>query len=108
MRQEIAKQMKMREIIQKKFNQMEDQKSEVDVQRETLKAQIVGLEKGQGAQSQIYSIMTELNTTMSSTVIHRAVRTITVFNLFNYVVANHGSAYALKLIEILMRLILTN
>ncbi|XP_008330704.1 cilia- and flagella-associated protein 58 [Cynoglossus semilaevis] len=45
MRQEIAKQMKMREIIQKKFNQMEDQKSEVDVQRETLKAQIVGLEK---------------------------------------------------------------
>uniref|UniRef100_A0A3B4WB06 Cilia and flagella associated protein 58 n=1 Tax=Seriola lalandi dorsalis TaxID=1841481 RepID=A0A3B4WB06_SERLL len=45
MRQEVAKQTKMREAIQKKFHQMEDQKADVDVQRETLKAQIAGLEK---------------------------------------------------------------
>ncbi|XP_069021148.1 cilia- and flagella-associated protein 58 [Embiotoca jacksoni] len=45
MRQEVAKQTKMREAIQKKFHQMEDQKADVDVQRETLRAQIVGLEK---------------------------------------------------------------
>ncbi|XP_076607181.1 cilia- and flagella-associated protein 58 [Chaetodon auriga] len=45
MRQEIAKQTKMREAIQKKFHQIEDQKADVDVQRETLKAQIAGLEK---------------------------------------------------------------
>ncbi|KAG7516460.1 hypothetical protein JOB18_031669 [Solea senegalensis] len=45
MRQEIAKQTKMREAIQKKLHHMEDQKADVDVQRETLKAQIVGLEK---------------------------------------------------------------
>lgn len=49
MRQEIAKQTKMREAIQKKFHQIEDQKADVDVQRETLKAQIAGLEKGTGA-----------------------------------------------------------
>lgn len=46
MRQEIAKQTKMREVMQKKFHQMEEQKADVDVQRETLKAQIAGLEKG--------------------------------------------------------------
>ncbi|MEQ2253980.1 hypothetical protein ILYODFUR_038189, partial [Ilyodon furcidens] len=46
MRQEVAKQTKMREGIQKKLHQMEDQKAELDVQRETLKAQIAGLEKG--------------------------------------------------------------
>ncbi|KAM6983740.1 cilia- and flagella-associated protein 58 [Tautogolabrus adspersus] len=45
MRQEVAKQTKMREIIQKKFHQMEEQKADVDVQRETLKAQVAGLEK---------------------------------------------------------------
>uniref|UniRef100_A0A7N8XSI7 Cilia and flagella associated protein 58 n=1 Tax=Mastacembelus armatus TaxID=205130 RepID=A0A7N8XSI7_9TELE len=45
MRREIAKQTNMREAIQKKFHQMEDQKADVDVQRETLKAQIAGLEK---------------------------------------------------------------
>uniref|UniRef100_A0A3Q3NR69 Cilia and flagella associated protein 58 n=1 Tax=Labrus bergylta TaxID=56723 RepID=A0A3Q3NR69_9LABR len=45
MRQEVAKQTKMREIIQKKFHQMEEQKADVDVQRETLKAQVTGLEK---------------------------------------------------------------
>ena len=46
MRQEMAKQTKMRETIQKKFHQMEDQKSDVEVQRETLRAQIAALEKG--------------------------------------------------------------
>ncbi|XP_041657963.1 cilia- and flagella-associated protein 58 [Cheilinus undulatus] len=45
LRQDVAKQTKMREAIQKKFHQMEDQKADVDVQRETLKAQIAGLEK---------------------------------------------------------------
>uniref|UniRef100_A0A8C4DXP3 Cilia- and flagella-associated protein 58 central coiled coil domain-containing protein n=1 Tax=Dicentrarchus labrax TaxID=13489 RepID=A0A8C4DXP3_DICLA len=45
MRQEIAKQTKMRETIQKRFHQMEEQKADVDVQKETLKAQIAGLEK---------------------------------------------------------------
>lgn len=46
MRQEIAKQTKAREAVQKKLHQMEDQKADMDVQRETLKAQITGLEKG--------------------------------------------------------------
>ncbi|XP_047199497.1 cilia- and flagella-associated protein 58 isoform X1 [Hippoglossus stenolepis] len=45
MRQAIAKQTKMREAIQKNLNQMEDQKADVEVQRETLRAQIAGLEK---------------------------------------------------------------
>ncbi|KAM9847002.1 cilia- and flagella-associated protein 58 [Aulostomus maculatus] len=45
MRQEITKQTKMREAIQKKFNQVEDQKADADIQKETLKAQIAGLEK---------------------------------------------------------------
>lgn len=48
MRQDIAKQTKMREVIQKKLHQMEDQKADVDVQREILKAQIAGVEKGTG------------------------------------------------------------
>ncbi len=48
MHQEISKQTKMREVIQKKYHHMEDQKADVDVQRETLKAQIAGLEKGTG------------------------------------------------------------
>lgn len=51
MRQEIAKQTKMREAIQKKFHLMEEQKADVDVQRETLKAQIAGLEKGEESHS---------------------------------------------------------
>lgn len=48
MRQDITKQTKMREVIQKKLHQMEDQKADVDVQREILKAQIAGVEKGTG------------------------------------------------------------
>lgn len=46
MRQEISKQIKMREAIQKKYHQIEDQKADVDVQKDTLKAQTAGLEKG--------------------------------------------------------------
>ena len=46
MKQEISKQVKMREAAQKRIHLMEDQKADVDVQKETLKAQITGLEKG--------------------------------------------------------------
>ncbi|XP_068600277.1 cilia- and flagella-associated protein 58 [Brachionichthys hirsutus] len=45
MRQEIGKQTKLREAIQRRFHQMEDQKADVDVQKETLKAQTAALEK---------------------------------------------------------------
>ncbi|KAK1882426.1 Cilia- and flagella-associated protein 58 [Dissostichus eleginoides] len=56
MRQEMAKQTKMRETIQKKFHQMEDQKSDVEVQRETLRAQIAALEKDlESSQKQVES-----------------------------------------------------
>uniref|UniRef100_A0A3P8T3Q4 Cilia and flagella associated protein 58 n=1 Tax=Amphiprion percula TaxID=161767 RepID=A0A3P8T3Q4_AMPPE len=53
MRQEVAKQIKMREVIQKKFHQMEDQKADVDVHRETLKAQITAVEKLESSQKQV-------------------------------------------------------
>uniref|UniRef100_A0A672JJS4 Cilia and flagella associated protein 58 n=1 Tax=Salarias fasciatus TaxID=181472 RepID=A0A672JJS4_SALFA len=49
MRQEAAKQSRAREALQKKLHQVEDQKAEVDVQRETLKSQIAGLERGEGS-----------------------------------------------------------
>ncbi|CAB1442027.1 unnamed protein product [Pleuronectes platessa] len=49
LRQAIAKQTKMRETIQKNLNQMEEQKADVEVQRETLTAQIAGLEKEHNA-----------------------------------------------------------
>ncbi|XP_058235991.1 cilia- and flagella-associated protein 58-like [Hemibagrus wyckioides] len=45
MKQEIAKLIKIREATQKKLRLMEDQKLEVEQQRETLKNQITGLEK---------------------------------------------------------------
>nr|XP_057942527.1 cilia- and flagella-associated protein 58 isoform X2 [Doryrhamphus excisus] len=45
MRQEITKERKMKEAIQKKFRVMEDQKADVEVQREILKTRITGLEK---------------------------------------------------------------
>ncbi|XP_019900018.1 cilia- and flagella-associated protein 58 [Esox lucius] len=45
MRLEIAKVTKMREAIQRKFRQTEDQKLEVEQQRDMLKNQIAGLEK---------------------------------------------------------------
>ncbi|CAL8333656.1 unnamed protein product [Lota lota] len=44
-RQEIAKLTKAREAIQKKFHQMEDQKGEAEVQRETLKTQLSVMER---------------------------------------------------------------
>jgi len=37
---------KMREAIQRKLRTIEDQKIEVEQQKETLKGQIAGLEKG--------------------------------------------------------------
>ncbi|KAI4891372.1 hypothetical protein NFI96_012548 [Prochilodus magdalenae] len=46
MKQEIAKLSKMREATQRKLRLLEDQKLEVEQQRETLKNQITGLEKG--------------------------------------------------------------
>ncbi|XP_071376274.1 cilia- and flagella-associated protein 58-like [Centroberyx affinis] len=45
MRQDIAKLTKTREATQKRFHQMEDQKADGEVQRETLKNKITGLEK---------------------------------------------------------------
>ncbi|XP_034034786.1 cilia- and flagella-associated protein 58 [Thalassophryne amazonica] len=45
MRQEITKQTKAREAIQKKLHHIEEQKADTDVQKETMKAQIAGLEK---------------------------------------------------------------
>uniref|UniRef100_H3A1A5 Cilia and flagella associated protein 58 n=1 Tax=Latimeria chalumnae TaxID=7897 RepID=H3A1A5_LATCH len=45
MRLEISKLQKLREVIQKKLRQSEEQKIEVEQQRETLKNQVVGLER---------------------------------------------------------------
>ena len=39
---------KMRETIQRKLRQVEDQKSDTEGQRDTLRGQITGLEKGNG------------------------------------------------------------
>ena len=39
---------KMRETIQRKLRQVEDQKSDTEGQRDTLRGQITGLEKGGG------------------------------------------------------------
>lgn len=46
MRQKISKQTKMREVLQKKLHQLEEQKGEVEVERDMLKVQIPALEKG--------------------------------------------------------------
>ncbi|KAL4639990.1 cilia- and flagella-associated protein 58 [Arapaima gigas] len=48
MRQEISKLIKMREATQRKFRHLEDLKVELEHNRETLKNQITGLEKGKG------------------------------------------------------------
>ncbi|TNM84643.1 hypothetical protein fugu_008821 [Takifugu bimaculatus] len=45
MRQKISKQAKMREVLQKKLHQLEEQKADVEVERDTLKVQIPALEK---------------------------------------------------------------
>ncbi|XP_061819203.1 cilia- and flagella-associated protein 58 [Nerophis lumbriciformis] len=53
-RQEISKERLMKEAIQKKFRVMEDQKSDVEVQREILKARIAGVEKEfEGSRKQV-------------------------------------------------------
>lgn len=46
MRLDIAKLNKIREQIHKKLHQIEDQKAEVEQNKETLKNQILGLERG--------------------------------------------------------------
>lgn len=46
MRVDIGKLNKIREQIHKKLHQIEDQKLEVEQHRETLKNQILGLERG--------------------------------------------------------------
>lgn len=48
-KQEAAKQTRMKEANQRKIRQMEEQKAEIDTQKEMLKAQISVLEKGTGA-----------------------------------------------------------
>lgn len=46
MRLDIGKLNKIREQIHKKLHQIEDQKGEVEQHKETLKNQILGLERG--------------------------------------------------------------
>ena len=46
MRQETARLNKTRETIQRKLRTVEDSKSDLEFQRETLKGQILGLERG--------------------------------------------------------------
>lgn len=46
MRQDTTRLNKMRENIQRKLQQVEESKSEVEGQKETLKSQIGGLERG--------------------------------------------------------------
>ncbi|XP_067350961.1 cilia- and flagella-associated protein 58 isoform X2 [Channa argus] len=56
MRQEVSKQIRIREGIQKKIHQMEEHKADADVQKEILKAQITGLEKDlESSQKQVES-----------------------------------------------------
>ena len=46
MKGETARLNKMRETIQRKLRNVEDQKADVEQQKETLKSQIIGLERG--------------------------------------------------------------
>lgn len=46
LKQDTVRLTKMREVIQRKLRAVEDQKLEVEQQKETLKSQIAGLEKG--------------------------------------------------------------
>lgn len=48
MRQEIAKLTKMREVMQRKMRVVEEHKTQAEHERDTLKNQINGLEKGRG------------------------------------------------------------
>ena len=47
MKTETQRQNKMRETIQRKLRSVEDGKSDIEQQRETLKGQITGLERGE-------------------------------------------------------------
>ncbi len=51
LKQEITKLTKTREGVQRRLRQMEDQKGEVEHQRETLKNQISGLERGKNTRT---------------------------------------------------------
>lgn len=51
MRIDIGKLNKVREQIHKKLHQIEDQKAEVEQHKETLKNQILGLERGKPTNS---------------------------------------------------------
>lgn len=46
MRQEIAKLTKTRELMQRKLRSVEEHKIQAECERDTLKMQIIGLEKG--------------------------------------------------------------
>ena len=46
LKQETQRLNKTRETIQRKLRQVEDNKAELEFQRETLKGQILGLERG--------------------------------------------------------------
>ena len=48
LKQETQRLNRLRETIQRKLRQVEDSKSEVEQNKETLKSQIWGLEKGEG------------------------------------------------------------
>lgn len=57
LKQDTVRLTKMREAIQRKLRAVEDQKLEVEQQKETLKSQIAGLEKGKNDHHQCYCIM---------------------------------------------------
>ncbi|KAI2668220.1 Cilia- and flagella-associated protein 58 [Labeo rohita] len=58
LKQEIAKLTKMREGVQRRLRQMEEQKVEVENQRETLKNQITGLERGKNTHTHTHKMET--------------------------------------------------
>ena len=56
MKGETARLNKMRETIQRKLRNVEDQKADVEQQKETLKSQIIGLERGRYSNNYIAKI----------------------------------------------------
>ncbi|ROL46490.1 Cilia- and flagella-associated protein 58 [Anabarilius grahami] len=61
LKQEIAKLTKMREGVQRRLRQMQEQKVEVENQRETLRNQIIGLERGKNTHTHTLSCQAQLN-----------------------------------------------
>ena len=55
MKGETARLNKMRETIQRKLRNVEDQKADVEQQKETLKSQIIGLERGRCSNNYMYN-----------------------------------------------------